>query len=140
MRALNVLDPDRVELAGLDPRGDVAIDLIVGDLRIAAPHPALTDPPQLQDLQHPNQVCARGDDAEPEQRHHRGPACVEVAAVVGVGNEAQRDRECRDAQRPGVEVEDGASLTETDPAEAMVEVVLVGVINMMTKEFSQCCC
>ena len=86
---------------------------------------------QLEDLQH----VARGRRsrrarAAKQRAHHERPAEVEVAAVVGVRDEAQRDREARPSSTvQRVEVEHRAPLREADAVEAVVEVVGVGPVD-----------
>ena len=55
---------------------------------------------QLEDLQHVDEVDAGGHDQQRERGDDQRPARVEVAVVVGVGDEAQRDGEAAEHQRP----------------------------------------
>jgi len=70
--------------------------------------PRHNNPPQrvqaaeLEDLQHVHQIHARHHHAQPERAHHQRPTRVQVAVVVAVGDEAQRQREAGQHQRPGV--------------------------------------
>ena len=86
---------------------------------------------ELEDLQHVDQVDAGRDDDQPERDHDQRPAGVEVAVVVGVGDEAQGDGEPGEHQRPAVEVEDGAADAEADPGHAVMEVLAVGLVERL---------
>jgi hypothetical protein len=54
---------------------------------------------------------------------------MQLAFVVGVGHEAQREREPGEHQRPRVQVGDRAPAGEPDAGHAMVEVLAVGGID-----------
>ncbi len=49
--------------------------------------------------------------------------------MVAVGNEAQRQRDAREHQRPGIEVGDRAPPREADPRHAVMEVLAVGSVD-----------
>ena len=67
----------------------------------------------------------RGPLARPDPDQHERPAGVEVAVMVRVRDEPQRDGERRQRHRPGVQVQDRPTLAEADAAEAVVEVVRI---------------
>src|SRR5262245_58332875 len=101
---------DDVELARLDVAGDALGDLPLRGVGLAFADLPRAQPPELEDLEHVDQVDARGQSDRAETGHHERPAPVEVAGVVGIGDEAQRDREARHGEGPGVQVEHGAAL------------------------------
>ena len=84
---------------------------------------------ELEDLEHVDQVDARGRHEQPERDDEHRPAEVQVAVVVGVVDEAQRDRVAGEHQRPAVEEQHRAPHAEADPRHAVVEVLLVGRVD-----------
>src|SRR5207247_902500 len=87
----------RLELAGLDLALDLLLDLRVGERGHLsgldlAPDLPLTEAPELEDLEHYDEVEARGERQGGEAEHESGPAGVQVAVVVRVGHEAERQR------------------------------------------------
>lgn len=66
------------------------------------------EPAELEDLQDIHEVDAGGGHEQREPHHHEQPTGVQVAFVVGVGHEAQRERESGEHQRPRVQVGDRA--------------------------------
>ena len=81
---------------------------------------------QLEDLERDHQIDAGGERDDQAGDHHRRPRRVEVAVVVGVGDEAQRQREPGHHQRPAVEVGERPPLREADVRHPVVEVPAVG--------------
>ena len=55
-----------------------------------------------------------------------------MAFVVAVGDEAQRQREAREQQRPRVQVGDRAPAGEADPRHAVMEMLAVGAIQRLS--------
>ena len=82
-----------------------------------------------EDLQHVDQVDARGGDDQRERGDEDRPADVQAAVAVGVVDEAQRDGEAGEHQRPGVEEEHRRAHAVADPRHAVVQVLLVGGVD-----------
>jgi len=88
-------------------------------------------PPELEDLQHVDEVDAGGHDDQAQADEHQRPAGVEVALVVAVGDEPQRQRKPGEHQRPRVQVGDRAPAAEADARHAVVEVLAVGAVDRL---------
>ncbi len=56
---------------------------------------------------------------------------MEVAFVVAVGDEAKRESEAGEKQRPGVEVGNRAPAREADPGHPVMEVLIVGPVDRL---------
>src|SRR4051794_4647006 len=106
---------------------DLGIDGRLGDLgQTQAPPPLpVSDLDQLEDLEGSEKTEAGDSRGDQEGRHHRRPDGVEVAVVVGVRHEPERERKTGEHQGPAVEVGDRAPLAETDPGHAVMEVLHV---------------
>ena len=74
-------------------------------------------------------VDARRQGRGEADRHEGGPEGVEVAVVVAVRHEAQRQGHQRQDQGPSVEIGDGAPLAEADARHPVVEVLGVGAVD-----------
>src|SRR3954452_14188091 len=67
---------DDLELAGLDVARDALVDLPLRRVRVALAHLALAEAAQLEDLEHVDEVDARGERDEPERDHDERPPDV----------------------------------------------------------------
>ena len=70
----------RLELPRLQAPGHVGVDLRIGGVRARAAHAHRVEAAELQDLEHVDEVDARGEHEETECRHDQRPAEVQVAA------------------------------------------------------------
>jgi hypothetical protein len=84
---------------------------------------------ELEDLEDVDEIDAGCYPEQTETEHDERPAGVQVAFVVAVGDEAQREREAGEHQGPGVEVGDGAPAGEADAGHAVVEMLAIGAID-----------
>src|SRR3954447_17264606 len=87
--------PHGLELARFDLTLDRVLHLVLArhlaaDERRLAPELALPEAAELEDLEHIHEVDGRGQGEHAESTEHGGPEGVEVAAVVRVRNEPER--------------------------------------------------